>query len=183
MQKHLDDSCASCKQTFKAFESIVEFAKRETRYEPPADAFRIAEAYLIPLQLALRQAQNAYVALLKFDSFRQQPMVGVRGTEPISRQLQYVYRDMFIDMRLDPEPESNLILLTGQVVGAEQSSDSLAGLPVSLLSGRDTVSQTTTSQFGDFHFSFRATDHLQLIFGMKQTSLVVLLPDSEVGTT
>jgi hypothetical protein len=179
MQKHLDENCGRCRKTMELWTSIIGFAKQEVTYEPPASALRIAESYIIPLRTALRQTEGARLARLTFDSFERQATAGIRGFDPVPRQLMYRCGNVFIDMRLVPAQTSDLMVIVGQVMDSQQPGSGVAGIPVSLLRSGDTLFETTTNQLGEFHFSFRAAQRLGLLFGMKSSPLLLQLPDAD----
>jgi len=181
MQKHLDEGCGRCGKTVELWTEIADFAKHEVAYEPPASALRVAQSYIGPLRQPSRQAEGFQLATLTFDSFENQALAGVRGFDPVPRQLMYQSGDIFIDMRLEPELASDLMLVAGQVVDAQQPEVGLAGIPVSLLGGGDTLFETTTNQLGEFQLSFRAAQQLQLLFGTKHAPLLLQLPEVDPG--
>ena len=182
MLKHLDEDCSRCKKTVGTWTSVAEFFKHEATYKPPVDARRIAQSYLAPFKLALRQTQVLRLARPTFDSFERPTLTGVRGFDSGPQQLMYQCGSVFIDLRLESKPATHSMALAGQVVDSGQPEGGLEGIPVSLLSKGDTWLETTTNQLGEFHFSFPPAQHLRLLFGMKGTAWLVLLPDGEAGT-
>ena len=181
MLKHLDEGCDRCRKTVELWASIADFAKQEAGYEPPANAVRIAESYFISLTEALRQTEGTRLAALTFDSFEHHALAGIRGSDPVPRQLMYQCGSVFIDMRLEPKQTSDLMVIAGQVMDSRRPASGLAGIPVSLLRSGDTLFETTTNQLGEFHFSFRAAQRLRLLFGMKDAPLLLQLPEAELG--
>jgi anti-sigma factor RsiW len=181
MLKHLDEDCSRCKKTVGMWTSVSEFFKHEAACKPPASALRIARSYLAPFKLALGQAQVLRLARPTFDSFERPALAGVRGFDSGPQQLMYQCGSVFIDLRLESKPVTHSMALAGQVVDVGQPGGGLAGIPVSLLSREDNWLETTTNQLGEFHFSFPPAQHLRLLFGMKGTAWLVLLPDSEAG--
>lgn len=179
MQQHLDTGCGECVQTVAIWRSVLDFAKQEAAYEPPASALRMAEAYFVPFKLAASSPQGIQVAKLAFDSFLQAATAGVRGSAAGPRQLLYKCGDLCIDMRLEPKPGSNWVVLVGQVMDEKTPLENFGEVPVSLLSSGDKVSETTTNEFGEFHLGFKAVKHLQLFLGMKRSAVVVPLPDAQ----
>jgi hypothetical protein len=182
MQKHLDQNCSDCKKTVEMWTSIVELSRHAIAYEPPLSALRIAESYLIPFKLALPQAHALQLARPVFDSFESPALEGVRGLDTVPQQLMYQCGDFFIDVRLEPKPASNSMVLAGQVVDSRKPGSGLAGIPVSLFGKGHSLFETATNQLGEFHFSFQAEQRLRLLFDMEETALLVLLPDAEFGT-
>jgi hypothetical protein len=93
----------------------------------------------------------------------------------------YQSGDVFIDMNWGPASDSKGLVLAGQVVNAKAPADGVAGIPVSLISGGESLSDTTTSHLGEFHFSFKGARDLKLLFKIEQDALLVLLPQAEIS--
>jgi len=177
MEKHLD-GCERCRGVVKAFESVAEFAKRESSYTPSEDAVRIVQSYFAPVKMALSSAKRFSIARLTFDSSRAALAEGVRSTQEAPRQLLYISGNTAVDLRIESDPSSNRIVLGGQVLSSHKAPSDLQAIQVSLLSGFETVATTATNQFGEFHMSLSATKHLQLIFELQAGTLAVQVPDS-----
>jgi len=180
MQEHLDTSCQECLKTADIWRTVMDFARREKHYDPPASAMRIVQSTFGPLQLASSAPEGLEIAQLAFDSFQQAGLAGVRGaSSSVPRQLLYKCGTLCIDMRLEPKPGSNYVVLVGQLVDAQKPLKGFEDVPVSLLSQGDKLSETTTNQFGEFHFGFESVKHMQLFFGMERSALVVPLPETQ----
>jgi len=182
MRRHLDEDCTRCMKTVGMWTSVAEFFKHEVAYTPPVSARRIAESYLVPFKLAMGQTQVLKLARPTFDSFERPAPAGVRGLDLGPQQLMYQCGNVFIDLRLEPKPATHSMALAGQVVDSGRPGGALAGIPVSLLSREDPWLETATNQLGEFHFSFPPAQHLRLLFGIRDTAWLVLLPDTEAGT-
>jgi hypothetical protein len=177
MQNHLDEDCASCRKTVGMFTSITVFARREASYEPPGDALRVARSYLAPFKLAAGQSRLLQLAKSTFDSFQSPATAGVRGSESVSQHLMYQCGNVFIDLRLEPKPDTRSIVLAGQVLDSGRpGGGGTEGVSVSLLSMESLCLETTTNHLGEFHFSFPPAPHLKLLFGMEGNAVLVLLP-------
>lgn len=178
MQKHLDEGCNRCAKTVRMWTSMVEFARLEATYEPPDSTFRVARSYFVPFKLGLRQELRPQLARLTFDSFERQVLQGVRGLDIAPRQLMYQCGSVFIDMRRELKPSSEMVL-AGQIVDSREPAGGVGGIPVSLLCGGDTLLKTTTNHLGEFRFSFEAVKDVNMLFRMKDTALLVQLPGNE----
>jgi hypothetical protein len=182
MQMHLDEGCSVCTKTVQTWKSVRECARQEVSYKPPSSSLRIAQSYFAPFKLASKQATGMLIARLTFDSFARRAEVGVRGAAPLPRQLIYQFDNVFIDLRLDSKAATNQVGLVGQIADSGEPAMCVDGMDVSLLRGSETLSQTSTNQFGEFRFSFRDSEHLHLLVGLKETEIDVSLPDAETGT-
>jgi hypothetical protein len=179
MQKHLDEDCSRCRETAGMLASIAAFVRRETSYEPPADSLSVARSYLAPFKLAASRSRLLQMAKRTFDSFQSPAIAGVRGSDAVSQQLMYQCGNVFIDLRLEPKPDTRSVILAGQVLNSgEPGGGCMGGVPVSLLSQESPWLETTTNHLGEFHFSFPPGRQLKLLFGTEGNAVLVLLPDA-----
>jgi len=180
MQAHLDSGCAECVKTSAIWRTVMDFAQQEKTYDPPTSSMRIVQAYFGPMQLAASAPEGLEIAQLAFDSFEQAGLAGIRGaSSSVPRQLLYKCGTLCIDMRLEPKPGSNYVVLVGQLIDAKKPLKGFEDVQVSLLSEGDKLSETTTNKFGEFHFGFESVKHMQLFFGIEQKALVVPLPENK----
>jgi hypothetical protein len=183
MREHLDHGCMKCSKTLKTWRQIVTFANQESNCEPPAYALRAVQTSFI-LRKTFSAKENKgrkfEIARLLFDSAFQPVTAGVRGTASVVRQLLYKSGTVCIDMRMQPKPGSQSLVLIGQLLDSAKPDHGISGIPVSLLCKGDTLSQSRTNEVGEFDFGVTAADHLQLVFGMAETrNIVVPVPDGE----
>lgn len=177
MQNHLND-CPRCRSVVTTFESIADFAKRESSYTPSNESVRIAQSYFAPMKVALSSAKQFMVGSLTFDSLRTAPAEGFRGLQEAPRQLLYISGNTVVDLRIEADPSSNRMELGGQVLSSHKSLEDFQAVNVSLLSGSETLATTATNQFGEFHLSLNATKHLQLLFELQTGTLAVQVPEA-----
>jgi hypothetical protein len=178
MQEHLDRGCDNCLKIVRMWATVVEFARREPFYEPPAGAVRNAESCFFSLGLSLKQRADLRILRHVFDSFNLGGALhGIRGAGTVPRQLMYNSHGVFIDLRVEQKSGSDWIDLTGQVMDADVTDGILEEIRVLLLSKGNTALQTTTNRFGEFNFSFRGIGHLGLLLIMKQVVLLLMFPE------
>jgi hypothetical protein len=183
MQEHLDQGCGNCLKMLETWAAMVEFARRELVYEPPASAIRNAESYFVSLGLILKERADVRMLRPVFDSFAIGALHGIRGAGTASRHLMYNSYSVFIDLRVEQRPGSDWIALTGQVVDAHLTDGVLEEIPVLLFSKGDEGFETTTNQFGEFNFSFKAIGHLGVFLSMKKVALLLMLPGDPAGNS
>ena len=181
MQEHLDQGCGTCLKMLKTWAAMVEFARRELFYEPPAGAIRNAESYFVSLGHHLKARAAVRVVRHVFDSFGLGALQGIRGAGTAPRQLMYNSYSVFIDLRVEQQPGSDWIGLTGQVVDAHSKDGALEQIPVLLFSTGDRGLETATNQYGEFNFSFKAIGHLGVLLSMKKFALLLMLPEDLAG--
>ena len=82
------------------------------------------------------------------------------------------------DLSLEPQGNSQLITLAGQVLDAAQPERQLASLSLVLQGQAGPIAVATTNEFGEFHFDFDSEPGLTLEIGVKKNHWVSLeLPD------
>jgi len=157
--------------------SVFELAKQEASFEPPVEVLKIASALFARLRPQARKFGPIRVAELLFDSFRNPLPSGVRSLERTARHLSYKVADFFVDVRIEEQPGGGQASVVGQLLHhPDASAFSLEGLPVVLTSGRATLAETTTNQFGEFMFDMDAEreNHIAIAVG-DEFALVVPL--------
>jgi hypothetical protein len=87
---------------------------------------------------------------------------------------------MCVDMRMDPEPGTDFMVLIGQLLDSSEPPYGMRSVPVSLRSDGDTLFHKETNDVGEFDFGFGAEvlHHAELVFGIgRQKMLVVPVPE------
>jgi hypothetical protein len=182
MQQHLNAGCLECSKTLDLWRHIVNFAIREKCCEPPAWAVRAVNA-MFAVSKVMSQTRGLQIAKLLFDSTGQPATVGLRGAAAVARQLLYKSGSVFIDMRVQPKPGSDSVVVIGQLLDCDKPDHGISGIPVSLLSQGKTVSRGKTNDIGEFDFGVNALDKMQLAFGFsKDRTIIVPVPDADCST-
>lgn len=153
--------------------------KAQNAAEPPEAAL-----YAVKTAFRLRNVPKfpsgkLELAALQFDSVREPIVAGMRGSHVIARQLLYKSGTLNIDMRMQPMPGSESIVLIGQLMDSLNPGHGLAGIPVSLLAKGNTVSRKQTNQDGEFNFGLQEDNDVQLVFGIGgERTIVVAVPEA-----
>ncbi|HEY4950190.1 MAG TPA: hypothetical protein VIH88_07650 [Candidatus Acidoferrales bacterium] len=167
MQSHLQTGCTTCSKEFGMWQRLQQVARRESGYSPSAVVVRMVNASFANRFGGQLHHAKAEVASLLFDSFRSPLLAGVRSAESASQQLLYGAGDYRIDIRIEPQIDSEKVVLIGQVLNAADPDERLSALPVNLLKGRKILAESVTTQFGEF----------QIECGLEECfRLAVLLP-------
>ncbi len=175
MQQHLNEGCAKCLKNIEIWRQVMKFAKKEAQYAPPESSIRMVEASFAMRQLVSARAEKFELAMLIFDSSQVATVTaGVRGGYASARQLLYKSGSVCIDMRMQPKPGSDSMVLMGQLLDSSQPAHGIRDVSVSLISEGDTLSRKTTNQVGEFEFGFGAVRDVQLVFGMGESRLLVV---------
>lgn len=175
MQQHLDEGCVKCFKNLEIWRRVMKFAKKEAQYAPPESAIRLVEASFAMRQLMVARTEKFELAMLVFDSSQVAAVTaGVRGGYAAARQLLYKSGTVCIDMRMQPKPGSDSVVLMGQLLDSSRPAHGIGDVPVSLLCEGDTLSRKTTNQVGEFEFGFGARHDVQLVFGIGESRLLVV---------
>jgi hypothetical protein len=179
MQSHLQTGCAQCSKELRMWQRLQQIARREQTYVPSAGAVRTVNAAFLNRPAGRVEDAKSEVASLLFDSFRSPLLAGVRSAESASQQLLYGAGDYRIDVRIEPQMDSEKVVLIGQVLNSANPDERLSALPVNLLKGRKILAESVTSRFGEFQIEcglqecFRLT---VLLPGGREVSLQLVEP-------
>src|ERR1700680_2068457 len=133
MQRHLDEECAKCFKNLEIWRHIVKFTKKEDEYAPPESSVRMVEASFSVRQFMSTRTEKFELATLVFDSSQVALTAGVRGGYASARQLLYKSGSVCIDMRMQPKPGSDSVVLMGQLLDSTSPAHGIGDVPVSLL--------------------------------------------------
>jgi hypothetical protein len=139
----------------------------------------IAGASFAVRELPLFCAATPEIASLVFDSVQSPAPDGIRSASPSARQLLYRSGSVCIDMRLQPKPGTDSVVLVGQLLDSASPTHGMSDVAVTLVSEGDTVACKKTNNFGEFDFGFETLHHSQLVFGIgRSKTIVVPVPDT-----
>lgn len=162
MESHLETGCGQCQRVVRLWKNVYEAAQREASYEPPDAALRTVKAmYAIQGKPRLKAAKTTLPQLL-FDSLLMPLQAGVRSAATDVRQLLYGSGDFRIDLRLEPQVDSEGISVVGQLLNSVDLAAAVASIPVALLKAGRVVAESTTNRFGEFQFDTTLDKNLQL---------------------
>jgi hypothetical protein len=179
MQIHLQTGCATCSRELRIWQHLQQVARRESVYAPPEGTVRTVNATFASRPAGqLREAKSA-VANLLFDSFRSPLLAGVRSAESASQQLLYGVGDYRIDVRIEPQMDSEKVVLIGQVLNSADPDERLAQVPVSLFTGRKMLAESLTNEFGEFQIECELEESFRLVVLLsdgRQVSIPLVEP-------
>jgi hypothetical protein len=119
------------------------------------------------------------IASMVFDSLQSPVPNGIRGTSPSARQLLFRSGSVCLDMRLQPKPGTDSVVLVGQLLDSASPTHGMSDVAVSLVSEGDTVACKKTNNFGEFDFGFETLHHSQLVLEINRSkTIVVPVPDT-----
>ncbi len=155
------------------WQRLQQVARRESAYTPSEGAVRTVNASLRPIgRLASCVMRSRRLHRCYSIASAARLLAGVRSAESASQQLLYGVGDYRIDVRIEPQMDSEKVVLIGQVLNSADPDERLSAAPVSLLKGRKILAESVTSEFGEFQIECDLQEGFRL---------VVLLPDRKRG--
>jgi anti-sigma factor RsiW len=178
MQRHLDKTCPACSRSMTTWRSVMQNAQQSRNAEAPDSSLQAVKAGFALRKVVSFPSGKLDLATLQFDSDRQPLAAGMRSGQATARQMLYKSGSVCIDMRMEPTPGSESMVLVGQLLDSMNPGHGLGGVPVSLLSKGDTVSRKRTNEAGEFDFGLKLGRDMQLVFGIESSrTIVVAVPE------
>ena len=168
MQSHLDTGCSRCSKNVDLWRNVSRAAQRESSYEPPQSVVRHVRSAFAMIAEPKRPKRVFEIPRLVFDSLWQLALVGVRSAASTPRQVLYRAGEIAIEMRMEPEVNSERVNVAGQVSNSALRGEGVAKVFVAISSGDKRIAETSTNQFGEFQLGFLPDDGLQISFGIAK---------------
>lgn len=188
MQSHLETGCAKCSRELSLWQRFHQVAQRTSDNRQPSESVlrivRGAFAIQPTAKVEVRTPKAAVVELL-FDSFRAPVLAGVRSGASHSRQLLYGTATYRIDVRIEPQIDSDTVVLIGQVLNSADPNEKLAEVPVTLWKGRKILAASVTNHQGEFQLECEMDSSFRLMItlpGQREVSLPLIEPTAELDT-
>jgi hypothetical protein len=156
MQAHLNRGCERCGKVLRLWTRVREVSSREHSYGPSASTLRIVKS-MLPTT-----APKSTVLDLLFDSLVTPALAGVRSTTSTARQLLYAAGAYRIDLRMEPQLDTEKVSVMGQVLNSADPSQMIPAISVTLIRNNKAITSTQTGDFGEFQLECKLTAHLQL---------------------
>jgi hypothetical protein len=158
LESHLSE-CTECASLTDLYRQVADWAAGEALYQPPDGAVRAVKA-----QFAAAPVGNAKAGILEllFDSVLQPMTAGARASVASARQLLYRIGPVYLDLRVDSEPNSERASLVGQMLDRSNPEHPITGVPVVLLAGQKNIASTSSNGNGEFQLEFAMRSNLRL---------------------
>jgi hypothetical protein len=174
MQSHLDSGCKECGKVVSMWRRVHEIGQRNADYEPPTVIVKSIKGMYVIHGPRRGKPKKTTIAQLLFDSFDSPQAEGIRSAGPSIRQLLYGTDGYQIDLRIEPQLNSEKVILIGQVLNSQNPGDVVSSAPVTIVKGHKVRALGVTNRFGEFHVECEIERGLQL--RVKLPEEVVSLP-------
>lgn len=185
MQSHLDTGCAKCSQELAMWQHLHQVAQRTSNDQPSEGSLRILKSAFASQWPAKQRTPQAAIVELLFDSFRAPILAGVRSSTGRSRQLLYGTATYRIDVRIEPQIDSEKVVLIGQILNSAEPKERLADVPVSLWKGRKMLAVSTTNHQGEFQIECEMDSSFRLMItlpGQREVTLPLIEPGATLDS-
>lgn len=190
MQSHLDAGCAKCSQALSLWQRSHQVAHRTSELQPTDAALRSVRNAFVEQRAAaarVRAPKAARTLELLFDSFRTPVLAGVRSSANHSRQLLYGSATYRIDVRIEPQIDTENVVLIGQILNSSDPHERLAEVPVTVWKARKILAESMTNRQGEFQIECAMDSSFRLAIklpGQREVSVPLIEPvaiqDAEV---
>jgi hypothetical protein len=180
MTHHLESGCAHCVQVATQWQLLKQFAVKESTLELPDQIVAFVKGAFRATNTPEPRSFLETIAQLVFDSFQQPLLAGVRSSAPGTRSLLYEAGPLLIDLNLDFSEETRHIVLQGQVMDSKIQGRGVEEIPISLQSGRETIAETQTNEFGEFELQCDVCKGLQVSVAVNPRKNVLIVLDEAV---
>jgi hypothetical protein len=182
MENHLKAGCVRCSKELGIWQRLHDVARRDSTYQPADGAVRTVNASFANRTARRTERARSEVGSLLFDSFRSPVLAGTRSTATSSRQVLYGAGTYRIDVRIEPQMDSENVILIGQVLNSANPEERLPELSVTLFKGPKILAQSTTKEFGEFQIECALDGGFRLMVMLPgDTEVTLPLIDPALG--
>jgi hypothetical protein len=155
---------------------VANAAAVEDSYQPAAENVRVVKAAFATAGFAAKSQEKDGPIELLFDSFSQPPRAGTRSAATRVRQMLYRVEPYQIDLQIEFEPETNCLIVTGQLLDVSHPEMVGRDVQVMLSDGHEYIVNTVTNQFGEFSSEVKNSGDLEVSFlGRSKKPIIILL--------
>jgi hypothetical protein len=172
MQSHLESGCGKCAKLFGTWKRVHEAGWREASYQPPENIVRTVKGMGAIHGPRKAQAMKFPIAELLFDSMRTPMNAGVRSAAARLRQLLYGIGGYRLDLRIEPQENSDKVALLGQVLNSTEPDQPIGIMSIVLKRGNKVLTESVTNRFGEFQLECDLEGSLQFQAGLPHGQVV-----------
>src|SRR5271163_4496806 len=162
VQKNLATGCKQCKETASLWQKVSKTAAAEANYQPSAGTVRLAKAAFAASGVAQTKKASQSLIEVLFDSFAQPALAGARSVVTGTRQMLYRADPYQIDIQIEPQPGTNRLIITGQLLDVSDPGVIGQNVQVTLSNHRGHIIIASTNQFGEFSGEIENSGDLEL---------------------
>jgi len=154
MESHVKEGCDECRKLLDMWTEALDISRRESQYQPPAEAVRSAKAAFVPEANWRWFPQIAQTTRLIFDSLIEPVPSAVRGATATTRQFLQEAQPFVVDLRVDYGPVRGFVRIIGQVLNSAEPNKGVENIELYLLKGEELATRATANASGEFALEF-----------------------------
>jgi len=184
MESHLKH-CKKCEKVFSMWQRVNEIAHRRQATDPPDATVRSVKGMYAIHGPKARRPIKSLVAELLFDSFQSPLQAGVRSSGAAARQLLFGSGEYRVDLRIEPQMDSEKVVLVGQVLNAANPDKTVDSASVALVRGGKVLAKSLTNNLGEFQLEhdLKSNFELRVTLPGNAQMIVPLVEPAAGGTT
>jgi hypothetical protein len=167
MSAHLLE-CSECRGEHDLLAKFAIRMQADRQYQVPEYALRNVRALFAQKAQAKKSVLQKLVGHLVFDSLQEPAMAGARSYAQGMRHALYEAGDYSVDLRLEEHPGSTRMNMVGQLAVRSDAANSLNGVPIVLMSGREILAEAVSNEFGEFQLDYEPKRQLKLHVPIQQ---------------
>jgi hypothetical protein len=181
MKNHLAEGCADCRQTAEFFKKLAIVCRDMIPDDVPDAVLERARA-IRPLSVPRPVEQPIRIPVeLIYDSSLATPAVGLRASEETGWRVLYRAGDCSLDLHVEPESRSSRIAIVGQILAENSPETKISHIPVALKSGKTTLVETLSNEFGEFQMECEKRKNMQLCVYLEPDVRFIEVPLHKFG--
>jgi hypothetical protein len=174
MQSHLKAGCTRCSRELSVWRRLYQFARGESGFMPPEKVVRILNAAFPASRLLREGGLMPRFGVLMFDSLSSPAAAGIRSSATPSRKMLYGAGSYRIDIRIEPQVDTEKIVLVGQILNSADPEECLSEVPVTLLKGKRVLAESVTGTYGEFRIEFELEGSFHALFMLPEGTGITL---------
>jgi hypothetical protein len=181
MEGHLK-TCEKCSKVFSMWRRVNDIAHRQEGTEPPDAAVRTVKGMYAIHGPRPHHPLKTLAAQLLFDSLQIPLQAGIRSSGTDVRQLLFGSGGYRVDLRIEPQMDSDKVSLIGQVLNVANPGKTVVSAPVALVQGGKVLAKSLTNQLGEFQLEYDLESRSELkvtLPGNAQVSIPLVEPAAE----
>ena len=173
---HLESGCAECRVSAEFFGKLARVSEAVADDMAPAAIVRQAKAICPSRRASIWKRALRVPAELVYDSFQAPLAAGLRASWQMGWQAMFRAGDCSLDLRIEPDLRSSRATLTGQVSNHVLPNLEMGEIPICLRSGKRTLAETTSNQFGEFQMEYDQRNQLELCIELEGGAKRIVAP-------
>ena len=176
MANHLMAGCSDCQKTADFFQKLARVCRDMVPDNVP-DAVVERARSIYPRSLPGQPEQTTRIPVeLIYDSRLTPAPAGLGASKDLGWRILYRASDCSLDFRVEPELRTSRITVVGQILTDRSPQSEMSNLSVVLKSGKTTIAETLSNQFGEFQMECEQRKQMHLCIYLRGGAQLIEIP-------